>query len=111
MRLCLQAHERENDVAQGQEREHDTGQFAEQTVLRDTICDYSLGLLLHILKACESLINRGSSHCPCPPVNSFDSRGRARPMPMTEAFVSFNYFRRCSLFDLRFAKRRPFLAK
>jgi hypothetical protein len=32
-------------------------------------------------------------------------------MPMTEAFVLFNYFRRCSLFDLRFAKRRPFLAK
>ena len=32
-------------------------------------------------------------------------------MPMTDAFVSFNYFYRCSLFDLRFAKPRPFLAK
>jgi hypothetical protein len=32
-------------------------------------------------------------------------------MPMTQAFVSFNYFPRCSLFDLRFAKHRPFLAK
>jgi len=30
---------------------------------------------------------------------------------MTEAFVSFNYFRRCSFFDLRFAKGRLFLAK
>jgi hypothetical protein len=30
---------------------------------------------------------------------------------MTQAFVSFNYFPRCSLFDLRFAKHRPFLAK
>ena len=67
MRLCLQAHEREHDVRQGQERERDTGQFAEQTVLRDSIRGNSLGLLLHILKACERLINRGSSHCPCLP--------------------------------------------
>jgi hypothetical protein len=30
---------------------------------------------------------------------------------MTEAFVSFNYFSGRSLFDLRFAKHRSFLAK
>ena len=30
---------------------------------------------------------------------------------MTNAFISFNYFYRRSLFDLRFAKPRPFLAK
>ncbi len=36
--MCrLQAHEGEDDVRQGQERECHTGQLAEQTVLRETI--------------------------------------------------------------------------
>jgi hypothetical protein len=92
MRLCLQAHERKNDVRQGEERERDTGQFAEHTVLRDAVRGDSLGLLLHLLKACESLINRGSSHFRYLPFQIVDW-GRARPMPMTEANVLFNYFK------------------
>ena len=60
--IDLEAHQRENDVRQRQECERHTGQFAEQTVLRDTIGSDSLGLLPYLLKACESLINRGSSH-------------------------------------------------
>jgi hypothetical protein len=63
----LQAHEGEDDVRQGQERECHTWQFAEQTVLRDPIGGDSLGLLPYLLKACECLINRGSSHFPCLP--------------------------------------------
>jgi len=60
----LEAHKRENDVRQRQECERRTGQFAEHTVLRNTIGSDSLGLLPYLLKACESLINRGSSHFP-----------------------------------------------
>src|ERR1700685_3775722 len=97
MRLCLQAHERKNDVRQGEERERHTGQFAEHTVLRDAVRGDSLGLLLHLLKACESLINRGSSHFRYLPFQIVD-RGRSRLVPMTELFVSFNYFRSAQYF-------------
>ena len=55
--------EGENDIRQGQYRESRARQFAEQTVLRHTICGRDgLGLLLDLLKARESLINCGSSH-------------------------------------------------
>src|ERR1700691_964936 len=103
----LQAHERKNDVRQGEERERDTGQFAEHTVLRDAIRGDSLGLLLHLLKACESLINRGSSHFRYLPFQIVERCG-ARPMPMTEVFVLFNYFRSVQSLSFAFRKKAAF---
>jgi hypothetical protein len=60
--VALEAQERENDVGQGEECERQSGQFAEETTLRDTSCT-GLGLLVVPLKTRQSQpINSGSSH-------------------------------------------------
>src|SRR3984885_2977756 len=110
MRLCLQAHERKNDVRQGEERERHTGQFAEHTVLRDAVRGDSLGLLLHLQKACEALINRGSSHFIFVSVRSLSGLEQGeRQCPKSVYYSTISH--RSSLSHLRFAKWPPFVAK
>jgi hypothetical protein len=87
MRLLREVREGENDIREGQERESRAGQFAEQTVLRDTICGLDgLGLLLDLLKAREPLINCGSSHFSILPENPLQGVEQGGCQPLKPLF-------------------------